>query len=1088
MICLMVAALSQVGYAAVAEDTPEPWQVSAPDYSVTASSASIDVTEGTWMSVDVAPDGRHIVFDLLGDIYQIPFAGGRAESLRAGHAWEIQPQYSPDGQSIAFTSDIEGGDNIWVMDLASKTAKQITYESFRLLNSPSWHPGGEYIAARKHFTTSRSLGTGEIWMYHIAGASKEAAGVPVIERADPALQKELGEPTFAADGESLYYTLDSTPGNTFIYHQDSNGELFQIREVDLATGEITTAAGGPGGAVRPTPSPDGRYLAYIKRVRARSRLFLLDLTSGEETMLVDAMDQDMQETWAVHGLYPTMDWTPDSQQLVYWAGGKLWRIAVTGGEPVNIPFEVNDMRDIYPVPLFTVDVAPSQFPTRMVRFAQPSPDGREVVFESLGRLYVKTEDQPPRLLTRDKSTGFEFSPVWSKDGKQIYFLRWDDQRLASIHVVKRRGGPSAQLNEGKGQYSQLSLSVDGKTLVYRKGSGGSFLSPSWGQLPGIYQLDIKSRISTFVTDKGKAPYLGADDRVYVTDRQGAAGRGSSAAMTQLLSMTRDGFDERVVAQSEFAKELLLSPDGQYLAFVENQQVYVSVLPPTGKTLSIGPTGSGLPTVKLSQVGGQYLRWSPDSSAVSWSTGPELKTVLVDAQLFAVATVPDDLETGNSDVAATPNVMRINLSQWVKADMPAGQLAITGARLVTMDAAQGVIEHGTLLLEGNRIIAMGASDELSIAADIPRLDARGKTIIPGLIDIHAHGAYASGEIIPQQNWQSLAHLALGVTTVHNPSSRAAQVFAAAEYARAGLILSPRIFSTGEIVYGAKSTSWAPVDSLNDALSHVRRLKAQGAISIKNYNQPRRDQRQQVIEAARQEGLMSVAEGGSLFHLDMSFIADGITGVEHNVPTLVMYNDVTQFWRQSQSGYTPTLVVTYNGLTSEDYFYQESEVWKHPVLSRFVPPSVLQPRSVRRPMAPESDYKDDDSAAAAKVLMEAGVVVNTGGHGQREGLATHWEMWSFVRGGMSPMQALSAATINPANYMGMAADLGSLEVGKLADLVILDANPLDNIRNTDKISHVVINGRVYEGGSLQEVLTGDKALQPFWWQNRPQDQIR
>jgi imidazolonepropionase-like amidohydrolase len=141
-----------------------------------------------------------------------------------------------------------------------------------------------------------------------------------------------------------------------------------------------------------------------------------------------------------------------------------------------------------------------------------------------------------------------------------------------------------------------------------------------------------------------------------------------------------------------------------------------------------------------------------------------------------------------------------------------------------------------------------------------------------------------------------------------------------------------------------------------------------------------------------------------------------------------------------------------------------------------------------MAPESDYKDDDSAAAAKVLMEAGVVVNTGGHGQREGLATHWEMWSFVRGGMSPMQALSAATINPANYMGMAADLGSLEVGKLADLVILDANPLDNIRNTDKVSHVVINGRLYEGGSLQEVLTGDKALQPFWWQNRPQDQIR
>lgn len=1076
---LLFVALSQTAFAA---DEPEPWQVSAPNYSVTASPATIDVTEGTWMSLDVAPDGRHIVFDLLGDIYQIPFAGGRAEPLRAGHAWEIQPQYSPDSKSIAFTSDIEGGDNIWVMDLASKALTQITYESFRLLNSPSWHPNGEYIAARKHYTTSRSLGTGEIWLYHVAGANKDALGVPVIERADPALQKELGEPTFAHDGESIYYTLDVTPGNTFIYHQDSNGELFQIREVELATGEVTTAAGGPGGAVRPTPSPDGRYLAYIKRVRALSRLFLLDLKSGEETMLVDAMDQDMQETWAVHGLYPTMDWTPDSQQLVYWAGGKLWRVGINGGKPVNIPFEVNDTREIYPVPQFTVDVAPAEFPTRMVRFAQSSPDGREVVFESLGRLYVKTMDQPPRLLTRDKSAGHEFSPVWSKDGKQVYFLRWDDQQLASIQVVKRRGGKSTQLNQEQGQYSELSLSVDGKTLVYRKVSGSSFLSPNWGQLPGIYLLDIETRKRSFVAAKGRAPYVGADNRVYVTDRQKAVGRGSSAAMTQLLSMTSDGFDERVVAQSELAKEWLLSPDGRYLAFVENQQIYVSVLPLTGKTLTIGPEGSGLPTVKVSQVGGKYLHWAPNSSAVSWSTGAELKTVAVNAELFTPKIEPDGMQ------AAAPDLVRVNLSQQIKADVPEGQLAITGARLITMDAVQQVIENGTLLIEGNRIVAMGASEDVSIAAGVARLDARGKTIIPGLIDIHAHGAYASGEIIPQQNWQSLAHLALGVTTLHNPSSRADQVFAAAEYAQAGLILSPRIFSTGEIVYGAKSTSWAPVDSLDDALSHVRRLKAQGAISIKNYNQPRRDQRQQVIEAARLEGLMSVAEGGSLFNLDMSFIADGITGVEHNVPTLVMYNDVTQFWRQSQSGYTPTLVVTYNGLTSEDYYYQATEVWKHPVLSRFVPPSVLQPRAVRRPMAPESDYKDDDAAAAAKVLMEVGVVVNTGGHGQREGLATHWEMWSFVRGGMSPMQALSAATINPATYMGMDADLGSLEVGKLADLVILDANPLDNIRDSDKISHVVINGRVYQGGSLQEVLTGDKALQPFWWQNRPQDQIR
>ena len=304
----------------------------------------------------------------------------------------------------------------------------------------------------------------------------------------------------------------------------------------------------------------------------------------------------------------------------------------------------------------------------------------------------------------------------------------------------------------------------------------------------------------------------------------------------------------------------------------------------------------------------------------------------------------------------------------------------------------------------------------------------------------------------------------------------------------LILSPRIFSTGEIVYGAKSTSWVPVDSLDDALAHIRRLKAQGAFSIKNYNQPRRDQRQQVIEAVRQEGLMTVSEGGSLFHMDMNMIVDGATGIEHNVPTLKMYDDVTQLWQQSDAGYTPTLVVTYNGLTSEDYYYQHTEVWKHPILSNFVPPTVLQAKSVRRPMAPDSDYKDDDSAASAKVLLEAGVTVHTGGHGQREGLASHWEMWSFVRGGMSPMQALSTSTINPAIYLGMDHDLGSLETGKLADLLILDSNPLEDIRNTDDISHAVLNGRIYRAHDLTEEITGKSMLQPFWWQETAQGSIR
>ncbi|MEQ8803074.1 MAG: amidohydrolase family protein, partial [Haliea sp.] len=682
-------------------------------------------------------------------------------------------------------------------------------------------------------------------------------------------------------------------------------------------------------------------------------------------------------------------------------------------------------------------------------------------------------DSGPRRLTSDNSSGFDYAPVWAPDGREILFLRWSDRGLTQVRSVGIRGGKSRALEHPKGQYTELAIAADGDTLALRKLPGSSLLNPEWAVQPGLYLLDRKSGNMRFVSARGRNPHFGPDGRLYAQERaDSASGRGSSTASTALISMSRSGHDVREVASAELATAIRLAPDGRHIVFENGQQIYLAAIALTGKPLTLDAARPAFPTVRLSEVGGAYLNWNADGSAVSWSTGPELKTVTVDAAMA------QEFEPGSAG---------IDLSMNMDAATPDARLALVNARIVTMNAARDVIEDGTLLLENNRIRALGDSG-LVIPDGFHTVDMAGKTLVPGYVDIHAHGPYGSNDIIPQQNWNLLAHLALGVTTVHNPSSSANLVFAAAEYARAGKILGPRIFSTAEIIYGAKSTGWSPVDSLEDALAHVRRLKAQGAVTVKNYNQPRRDQRQMVIEAARQEGLMPVAEGGALYHMDMNLIGDGITGIEHNVPVLTLYDDVIQYWRQSQAGYTPTLVVTFGGLTSEDYYYQDSEVWKHPLLANFVPPTVLQSRSVRRPMAPEADYRDDDAAAAAKALLDAGILVNTGGHGQREGLATHWEMWSFVRGGFSPMQALAAATINPATYLGMDQDLGSLEPGKLADLVILDQNPLEDIRHSDRISHIVLNGRVYEAESLTEVHTGERALQPFWWQGRPESEIR
>ena len=715
LLCGLVgsALLAPVAAGAAEEDV---WDVAHPPYSVSAKPVEIDVTEGTWMSLDVSPDGKSIVFDLLGDIYQMPLEGGEARSLTRGHAWDMQPRFSPDGKRIAFTSDRAGGDNIWIMELASGELRQITHESFRLLNNPSWSPDGDYIAARKHFTTSRSLGTGEIWLYHTRGGDQQQ-GQAVVERPGESFQKEQGEPAFAPDGSAIYFTLNTTPGDTFIYHQDSNGEIFQIRKIDLADGEIDTVVGGPGGAVRPTPSPDGKQLAYVKRVRAASRLFVMDLASGEERMVYDALDQDMQETWAVHGLYPNMAWTPDSRQLVFWAGGKLWKIDLASTQVTAIPFHVSDQRDVYPAPRFTVDVAPQRFDTRMVRGASQAPDGSAIVFESLGRLYIKRGDAAPAVLSADPGQGFDYEPVWAPDRRSVYFLRWNDQALSTLHRVAATGGRSATLPLERGQYTGLAVAPDGKTLALQKRPGDPLLHPEWGQRPGLYTLDLASGAARFVSERGSDPHFGPDDRLYAQERaQSATGRDSDTASTTLISMTRDGHDVRELASAGDASAIRLAPDGRHIAFIRGFQVNVADVTPSGKPLVLDADKPAFPTTQVSRVGGTYLHWSADGRALGWSTGPTLHSVTVEEAMAEDYAGPAD---------------GTNLSISVAYSVPETRLALTNARIVTMNGAREVIEEGTLLVRGNRILKLGPVTQVPIPDGFQVVDLAGKTLIPGL---------------------------------------------------------------------------------------------------------------------------------------------------------------------------------------------------------------------------------------------------------------------------------------------------------------------------------------------------------------------
>ena len=1033
-----------------AEVDKDKWDVNNPPYPTRA--VELDVTTGTWMSVDVSPDGKEVIFDMLGDIYSMPIGGGEAKALTSTISWEMQPRFSPDGKSIAYTSDAGGGDNIWIMAADGSNAKQVSKESFRLLNNPAWSPDGRFVVARKHFSSTRSLGAGEMWLYSVSGGK----GVRMNEA--PTKQKDLGEPIFSPDGRYVYFSQDTTPGPTFEYSKDSNGIIYRIKRLDTKSGKIINFVQDAGGSVRPTPSPDGKSLAFVRRVRNQTSLFIKDLTSGDERMVYSDLERDMQETWAIHGVYPNMDWTPDSKAIVFWAKGKIHRLDVASKKAQEIPFQVKHSRQVADAIRLQNKVFNEKETTKMLRWVQVTPDQSKVIFQALGHIYsrdLKTGDV--KKLTEGNNSQ-AFYPSISKDGKFIVYISWNDQKLGTIRIMPINGGKSRAIVTESGHYSEPRFVNNDKDVIYQKGRGGRLFTPNWSFDPGMYRVAAsgKSKAVKLPMSGSGVQYL--DGRYYVMQIKDSGLKRKA----KLVAIDPKTTESQVVAQTHFGSEFSLSPNGEWVAFVDGFDVFVAPFRPSGKVINLRAKGADLPVVKVSSDVGENIHWSGDSKTLYWSLGETLYSKkITDAML------------SSEDKASPASSQKIGFE--FKAAKPNHKLALTGARIITMEGDE-VIESGTILVNNNIIESVGAN--VTIPKGYKNFDMSGKTIMPGIVDPHWHGRFARNEIIPRENWSNFASLAFGVTTIHDPSNDTSEVFAASEMAKAGLTVAPRIHSTGMILYGAKASIFAEVNNLDDARKHVKRMKASGAFSVKSYNQPRREQRQQILKAAREENILVMPEGGSLFQHNMNMIIDGHTGIEHSIPVAHAYDDVKQLWSQTKVAYTPTLVVAYGGIQGENYWYHHTEVWKHPILSAFVPPSFLQRRSVRRTMAPEEDYNHITTAKTAKELHDLGVEVHIGAHGQREGLGAHWEIWMFAQGGMSAHDVLRVATIEGATYLGMETEIGSIKTGKLADLAILDINPLDDIYATDKVHAVMINGRMYDSKTMEE-LTGNWKPKPMYW---------
>jgi imidazolonepropionase-like amidohydrolase/Tol biopolymer transport system component len=1057
------ATASASASASASAEEPAKWDVNAP-YGPTTR-LDFEVDEGTWINLDVSPDGKDLVFDLLGDLYLMPVDGtgsGFARRLTSGAAFDMQPRFSPDGSLIAFASDRDGATNLWVIRPDGSGLRQVSKEKSWFINSPVWSPDGQYLFARHHFVKQRSLGAGEIWMYHVGGST----GLQVTEKVS--FQKDEGEPTLSPDGRYLYYSKDVSGGDAFEYNKDPNGAIYAVMRRDLLTGEERAEVQIQGGATAPRVSPDGSRLAFIRRVRLGSVLYLHDLATGENRPLFDKLDKDLQEAWAIHGLYPDYAFTPDGSALFVWGQGKIWRVDTASGHGVEVPFRARIEQVIQNAVRFPQKVFEDTFPVRMLRHVTPAPDGASVVYSALGRLYRKPLPAgEARRLTRDDR--IEHSPCFSSDGRFVAYATWSDEDKGRIRIMKADGTDSRDLVEAPGHYTEPSFSPDGTLVVYRRAEGDQVRGGDFGTDPGIYVVPVDGREPPRrVHERGVSPRFSADGRrVSVVER-----RGDKTVLVSFPLRPAPGDAGEVVRlESDNAVEIVPSPDDAYVAFVERFKVFVAPLPRSGRAVAIGPASTAVPVAQVWGEGGDYLHWSGDGRTLYWSVGPELFSVALD----------DVFDFRGEETVRKPTPRRVAIGFQTASDVPDGSVAFVGGRIITVARGRDpVIENGTVVVERNRITAVGPSSDVRIPPGAFRVDASGRTLMPGIVDVHAHVGSENDGILAEQSWPLVANLAYGVTTSHDPSNDTEMVFTNAEMIRAGEKLGPRLYSTGTVLYGAETPFKAVIETYDDALGHLRRLKAAGAFTVKSYNQQRRDARQMIIKAARELQMMVVPEGGSLLYMDETFVIDGHTGLEHSLPVPNLYSDVVNLFAKSETGYTPTLIVGYGGLMGEYYWYQHTNVWENENLLQFTPREIVDSRSRRRTMAEEGDFNHILISKGAKKILDAGGHVQLGAHGQLQGLGAHWELWMLAQGGMTPLEAIRAATLDGARYIGLDGDIGSIEAGKLADIVVLAKNPLEDIRNSESVVEVMKNGRLYEAATTNEIGNRRVRRPPFYWQ--------
>jgi len=1075
-----------------------------------ARTLEFTTNQGTWLSLDVSPDGKALALELVGDLYTLPFSGGEAKKITSGMGFNSQPRFSPDGKKLAFISDRGGSENVWISDADGSNPTQLSQDEESEFCSPVWTPDGNYVIASRF--TQFPVGAAELWMYHIKGG----AGIQVSKskgKPDTPVRRwvnALGASP-SKDGRFLYYAARQNPDGFY----NVTFPLSQIVRRNLVTAEEDTVTDAPGSAMRPEISPDGKLLVYATRFETETGLRIRDLNSGAEHWLKYPVQRDDQESLFTRDFLPNYAFTPDGKEVVAAYGGKIHRINVADGSDTEIPFTAKISRELGPDLNLALRVDEGPVKLRLIQQPVQSPDGKRLAFSGLTHLYVM--DIPrgtPKRLTASNEP--EFMPAWSPDGQWIAYVTWTSAHGGHIWKIRADGtGSPQQLTRVPAYYRDLNFSPDGSRIVAIRGPRQGHVEQfdEWDSKPvnwDLIWLPADGGDSNLIMPaRGAAdPHFGPEpDRVYIYSQAG------------LVSVRYDGTDRRTVLrvfgkawfpdpdspEGNPADDIRISPDGKWALAQSTNQVYLLAVPRTGDgPVNVDLSHSSVPLRKITTVGGDYFNFAGGGKTVTWAEGASFFRIPLEQIEFSAPKSDEEAKPAEKPKASAkgkengkasteeandvdksagkpklpklnPEVISVNLT--FPRHTPSGTVALRGARVITMKGDE-VLDNADILVKDNRIVAVGKSGSVAIPPEAKVIDASGKTILPGFIDIHPHWTEIRRGVLDLQNWSFLANLAYGVTSGRDPQTATNDMFAYQDLVDTGDIIGPRPYSTGPGVFPDND-----FQSAEDADDVIRRYKDFYRTDyLKSYMVGNRKQRQWTVMACKKEGIMPTTEGALDMKLDLTHAIDGYSGNEHSLPITPLFDDTVQFWSRSGIFYTPTLIVAYGGPWAENFFYETTEVHDDPKVRRFLPHNIVDDHTRRRRIWTRKDELAFPRLAAQDAkLIKAGGHVCIGSHGQFQGLGYHWEMWALASGGASNMDVLRSATLEGAKAMGLAQDLGSLEPGKLADLVVLDKNPLDDIHNTNTIRYVMKNGELFDGNTLDEIYPVQKPLPPLWWWN-------